>query len=186
MVSLSGSTSETVWISPIPRAMRALLALLPCKGLPRWRGAGRRHGARGLAGFETRGVEGPPAEVQHAANGAARACHQRFVLRTTSSRRAPARARRPACARLRTGASLTGRPSARVWREVKRRPGFLLPPSGGRLKGGGNRLSHVAPCVGSAATSSPIASSLPVSQIDVEVDVDRAAHHAVDGVVVRR
>lgn len=55
MVSLSGSTSETVWISPIPRAMRALLALLPCKGLPRWRGAGRRHGARSCGIRDTRG-----------------------------------------------------------------------------------------------------------------------------------
>ena len=81
MVLLFGTASETC-LEIADRAPYALRSLPLCKGLPHLRGAGRQHGARGLVGYETRGVEGLSAEVQHAANDALGACHQRFVLRT--------------------------------------------------------------------------------------------------------
>jgi hypothetical protein len=176
------------------RAIRVLRSLPLCKGLPHLRGAGRQYCARGLAGGET--TLGRRATRSNPACGEwrPRVC-QRFVLRTafqsqSASKNTPARGRSAAS---NWRASTRCAPSsASVWREVKRRLGFLLLRAGG-LKGDGVDCHiacpspwHVATSVGRPATSSPTASPSPMSQIDVEVDVDRAARQAIDGVVVRR
>ena len=130
MVLLFGTASE-ICGDRRSRAIRVLRSLPRCRELSHLRGAGRQHGARGLVGFETRGVEGQPAEVSHAANGPLGVCHQRFVFRTAfesprASKNTPARVR--SAASNWRGSTRCVPLSARVWREMKATPRFFSPP----------------------------------------------------------
>ena len=192
MVSLFGTASETC-LEIADRAPYACCVRCRCaRGRRARRWASALH-ARSCRGLDTLGRRAP-AVVQHAANDALGICHQ-WSLRTafqspSASKNTPVRVRSAAS---NWRASTRSAPSsASVWREVKRRLGFLLLRAGG-LKGDGVDCHiacpspwHVATSVGRPATSSPTASPSPMSQIDVEVDVDRAARQAIDGVVVRR
>ena len=133
----SGRLLKPVWRSPIARHTRAAFAaaVQGTAALAR-RPASALH-ARSCRGLDTLGRRAP-AVVQHAANDALGICHQ-WSLRTafqspSASKNTPVRVRSAAS---NWRASTRSAPSsASVWREVKRRLGFLLLRAGG-LKGDG-------------------------------------------------
>ena len=139
MVSLFGTASETC-LEIVDRAPYAHCVRCRC--------------ARGCHTCEALGVArrarscGQPAEVQHAVNDALGVCHQRFVLRTafessSASKNTPVRVRSAASnwrASTRCASS-----SASVWREVRRRLGFLLLLGRVARRGMGPVVTSVAP-----------------------------------------
>jgi hypothetical protein len=133
MVLLFGTASETC----LEIADRA-----PCAFCVRCRCARGCHTCEALGVARRARSCGQPAEVQHAVNDALGVCHQRFVLRTafessSASKNTPVRVRL----------------SASVWREVRRRLGFLLLLRAGGPKGDGAGCHIVCPI--------PIGTSLP-------------------------
>jgi len=159
MVSLFGTASETC-LEIADRAPYACCVRGRCArdcALARRR-ASALH-ARSCRGLDTLGRRAP-AVVQHAANDALGICHQ-WSLRTafqspSASKNTPARVRSAAS---NWRASTRCAPSsASVWREVKRRLGFLLLRAGG-LKGDGADC-HIA-CPIPIGTSLPPREDLP-------------------------
>ena len=171
MVSLFGTTSETIWRCRL-RAIRVLRSLSLCMGLPHLRGAGPQHArAVSWARDRIRDTRGRRANTQKSGKRRmtpSRVCTSAACCAPPSSRRRPARTCRP---HVRSAASnwraRTHRvpSSARVWREMQATP-RLSPPTlrAGGLKRDGvgchNRLPHpywyVAPSLGRLPRPHPL------------------------------
>lgn len=166
MVSLFGTASETCW-EIADRAPYAYCVRCRCaRGCHTCEALGASTARMVLWGSRHAGSKGNPQKSSMRRMTPSGSAASASYCAPPSSRRAPARTGRPACAaasnwRASTLRALVSKGLARV----KATPRFSPPPSGGRPEGGWGRLSHrlphphwyVAPSVGRAATSSPIA-----------------------------
>lgn len=179
MVSLFGTTSETIWRCRL-RAIRVLRSLSLCMGLPHLRGAGPQHArAVSWARDRIRDTRGRRANTQKSGKRRmtpSRVCTTAACCAPPSSRRRPARTCRPRA----LGGFELARPhspralvSKGLARDASDASAFSSYPSGRRPEEGWGRLSQpFAPSLlvrrsfaGKAATPSPIAGDREVRRV---------------------